>query len=99
MSRTRDLGRSREIIARRRQERASAVWDPAKQADLSWMKYTRCKLCGTKICVNNNPKKEIDLSSARYHGVIVCWRCRRFVPLYQYLQKQCEKGDKKAIKV
>lgn len=99
MARKRDLGRSRQIIAERKAREAAARWDPAQQLDRSWMKYARCKICGLKCCLNNNAQREIRVR--RYMGVFTCQgsQCKKMVPVYLFVNKQAQKGNKKAIKL
>lgn len=99
MPRTRDLGRSRQIIAERKQRQAAERWDPTRQPDRSWMKYARCKMCGFRCCVNNYSDRQIRVP--RYRGVFICGssQCKKMVPVYLYLNKRAQKGDPKAIKL
>lgn len=94
----RDLGRSREMIARRKQLRATQAWSPDHN-DRSWQKFTRCELCGSRMCVNNYPDRRIRVP--RVHGVVVCPWCIRkdrdtefLVSMYILMNRLAEKEYK-----
>lgn len=101
MARTRDLGRSRQIIAERKQREAEARWDPAKQLDRSWMRFARCKICGTRVCFNNYQDHQPRPGNFRFRGVFICKgsQCKKMVPVYLFVNKQAQKGNNKAIKL
>lgn len=100
---------SRAVVARRRQARAEALWAPDKQADRSWMRFVRCKGCGTKLCVNNNATHEVDLSGIERAGgyvwrpgkkkklvMVLCFRCKRFAKLLRRVHMSALGGDEQA---
>lgn len=111
MARTRDLGRSRQIIAERKQRRAEMIWAPEHQVDRSWQRFTKCKGCGMKLCVNNYPDHKVRVGGLRRSGCVVkrtgiangililCWRCARFEFLFDMLLDKIESGSKKAQKL
>lgn len=43
------------------------------RVDQSWMKWTKCKACGQRYCVNNNELREVRVR--RVSGVPVCPSC------------------------
>ena len=44
--------------------------------DQSWKRYTYCRICGQKICVNNYPDHKPRLKRLKVNGVIICPWCK-----------------------
>lgn len=69
--------------------------------DRSWLKWAKCKMCGRKIAVNNNDRREID--PPRVLGVVCCpWCSEESVKLYKIvkgLAKLAEAGDDRPSKL
>lgn len=98
-------GRTRITSAQRRQLRAEAAWHGAPMPDRSWMKFIRCKGCGTKLCVNNYQDRRTRIrADSRFYTpegkvAVLCFRCKRFRPLFLMLVDRVTHGSNKAQKI
>ena len=63
----------------------------AQLLDRSWMKYTRCKVCGRRFCVNNYADRQVRVQ--RRHGVVACPWCKDRVIQMYVLVKELAAGD------
>jgi hypothetical protein len=64
-------GRTRMTRARRKQEKAAAMW-----AEDDWRKYARCYLCRKRFVANNYPDRKVRVNSTKIAGKITCPWCR-----------------------
>lgn len=65
------------------------------------MKYSRCKICGTRVCFNNFSDHKPRSELYRLNGVFICRgaQCKKMVPIYLYIKKEAAKGKPKAGKL
>lgn len=69
----------------------------AGEIDVSWQKWTRCKICQRRICVNNNAEREIR--PHRRLGVVCCpWCTFEAVFCYVIARELAKAEDKARIK-
>lgn len=60
------------------------------------LKFTRCKVCGFKICVNNYDDRVVRIFRRR--GVVVCPWCRDGAIAHYLMTKKLAKASKEEFK-
>jgi hypothetical protein len=66
-----------EIIAeRKRRKKEEAAIRAGGGIDRSWQRFTYCRICGKKFCVNNFADHEPRIKRYRVRGVIMCPWCK-----------------------
>jgi hypothetical protein len=84
------------IAERKRLKKENAAIRAGGGLDQSWQRFTFCRICGKKICVNNYEDHKVRLPKLR--GVIVCPWCENHggefvVRMYKLVQKMASDPD------
>jgi hypothetical protein len=70
----------------------------AGEVDLSWQRFTRCRICGRRMCVNNNSTRTID--PPRKCGVVCCpWCTYEAAYCFVLVKRLAAAEDKEEIKI
>lgn len=64
------------INERKRRKKEEAAIRAGGGLDRSWMRYTYCRICGKKICVNNYPDRKPRINRFKVEGIIMCPWCK-----------------------